>query len=231
MLRSYSPTLAAFAAVLLAGGGLASALGDRLRRWPTWRRDSAVIVGATVLVSVISVGAGAIAIGEWPATKVSSIGRLVLGPLLIAVLDGPLGEEIGWRGLLLPLLLQRCTAIRASLLVGVVWFAWHLPLYAVDGRTLDAAFLLPYLIAVLAYSLIFTWLVRRAGGSIWVAVAAHTAINYSQFALSTLFPSLGATQADRWAFIVAMVVLGSGAAFALRGGTDGALSLPQDNGR
>jgi membrane protease YdiL (CAAX protease family) len=59
-------------------------------------------------------------------------------PLFIMkfVLDAGLGEELGWRGFLLPRLQARYNALVSSLIVGVVWGLWHLPLFMLEGQSL-----------------------------------------------------------------------------------------------
>jgi uncharacterized protein len=89
-----------------------------------------------------------------------------------------LGEEIGWRGFLLPL------AIRAQLpgpfvLVGVIWGVWHLPLvvsgmYA--GSDLPIVSVLSFLAATTLGSVIYGWL-RLASRSLWPAVMIHASHN------------------------------------------------------
>ena len=62
----------------------------------------------------------------------------MLLPLFLAVLfvtDG-VGEEVAWRGLALPLLLVRHNALGASLILGLLWAAWHLPLVWTEGAPL-----------------------------------------------------------------------------------------------
>ena len=52
----------------------------------------------------------------------------------VLVLGGPLGEEPGWRGLLLPTLAERSTFPVAGIVVGIVWAIWHLPLFLIPAR-------------------------------------------------------------------------------------------------
>lgn len=100
-----------------------------------------------------------------------------------------LGEEIGWRGHLLPRL---CTlGVWPALIVGgVIWFAWHLPLGAVGGEP-PAGLNMPLTIAVgLVGSVmaggIFAW-IRARSGSIFPAALCHIAFNNANAACVLVF--------------------------------------------
>ncbi len=94
---------------------------------------------------------------------------------------GPLGEEGGWRGYLLPKLLDRMGELRASVLIGVIWALWHLPVMATfmdwrDGTSL--AFYLPtYIIGLVALSYIFTVVWRLGRGSLVPCIWLHGLVN------------------------------------------------------
>ncbi len=110
-----------------------------------------------------------------------------------ALLGGPLGEEIGWRGFLLPVLLKRNGPLAASLILAVVWGLWHLPI------DLHAGFLVKGPGAVLAriiwtfpMTVLFTWFYLRCKGSMLVAVFLHTSIGMlSDFGFSKYDSALG----------------------------------------
>lgn len=65
-----------------------------------------------------------------PQTRAAtaSVGQIAVTVAVLAIFSGPLGEEPGWRGFALPELMQRHAEVSASLIVGVVWSTWHLPL-------------------------------------------------------------------------------------------------------
>ena len=94
---------------------------------------------------------------------------------------GPLGEEGGWRGYLLPKLLGCMGELRASVLLGVIWALWHLPVMAMfmdwrDGTSL--AFYLPtYIIGLIALSYIFTVVWRLGRGSLVPCIWLHGLVN------------------------------------------------------
>ncbi|MBP2681921.1 MAG: amino terminal protease family protein, partial [Candidatus Krumholzibacteriota bacterium] len=97
--------------------------------------------------------------------------------LHIFLLGGPLGEEIGWRGFLLPVLLEKKGALTASLILAVVWGLWHLPIDLYAGFVVKG----PGAVAVrivwtLPITILFTWIFLKARGSLLVAVFLHASI-------------------------------------------------------
>jgi membrane protease YdiL (CAAX protease family) len=97
--------------------------------------------------------------------------------LIIALLIPALFEEVGWRGLALPRLQPRYGWLLSSLILGIIWAIWHLPIWFIP----DAGFsTLPFPIFMLftvALSLLFTWLYNGTGGSVLLPALAHAAIN------------------------------------------------------
>ena len=89
------------------------------------------------------------------------------------------GEELGWRGYLLPRLMP-LGAVKAALLVGGIWGLWHAPLIVLDsyefGGLYPALGVFFFLLTTIPYSILFTWL-RVKTGSIWPTVLAHAIIN------------------------------------------------------
>lgn len=87
------------------------------------------------------------------------------------------GEEIGWRGFALPRLLGLgLSPWSASLLIGVVWGLWHLPVYLMPGQS-PMPFSL-FIALTAGQSLIYTALYLRSGGSLLPAVLLHTATDF-----------------------------------------------------
>jgi membrane protease YdiL (CAAX protease family) len=82
------------------------------------------------------------------------------------------GEEIGWRGFALPRLLKEVgEPVKASLLLGIVWGLWHLPIYLVPGQS---SFPYPlFLVLTVGLSFIYTALFLETDGSLLPAVLLH----------------------------------------------------------
>jgi membrane protease YdiL (CAAX protease family) len=100
----------------------------------------------------------------------------VLSATAIALFIGPI-EELGWRGVALPLLQRRFAPLWAGLILGVFWAVWHAPSFLLSGTPQSAWDFGPYLIGVLALSVIITPLFNAAGGSILMAMIFHFQMN------------------------------------------------------
>lgn len=119
-----------------------------------------------------------------PAIQTEKLAFLpALMPVFLAMLvAGGLNEEPGWRGLALPLLRARHGSLIASLIVGIFWGIWHVPLYAM-GTPILMASLIGFIILVTLVSILFTALANYTNDSIWIAIVFHAAYN-------TLIPNL-----------------------------------------
>jgi membrane protease YdiL (CAAX protease family) len=100
---------------------------------------------------------------------ISALGLIVF--VLVA------GEEIGWRGFALPALLARFGPWRASVVIGVVWAMWHVPLFLMPGMPQFGSPFLPYVGYVIGLSIILTFLGQHTGGSLIIATLFHGAVN------------------------------------------------------
>lgn len=97
--------------------------------------------------------------------------KLVLFNLIL----GPLGEELGWRGVMQPMLAGQIGWFSASLVVGVVWFMWHLPLWLVESPQSELP--IPLFAAhVMAYAVILGGMTHLSP-SIAPAILFHLAVN------------------------------------------------------
>jgi len=89
-------------------------------------------------------------------------------------------EDLGWRGFLLPLLQDRYSAFVSSLLVGVAWAGWHLPLFLNPTTTHGGWPLsqqLIWIVSILAGSILWTWMYNSTGGSVLAVAVFHAGVN------------------------------------------------------
>jgi membrane protease YdiL (CAAX protease family) len=95
-------------------------------------------------------------------------------------LSRALGEEIGWRGLLVPELLKVVSFRNAALISGVIWAAWHFPLIILadyNAAGMPVAFQLGcFATMVVSSSFLYAWL-RMRSASVWPAAVLHAAHN------------------------------------------------------
>lgn len=102
---------------------------------------------------------------------------LETGPAIVVIMLVSIllafGEEAGWRGYLLPRLQARMDAVPASLLFGVVWFVWHIPLLLqTSGWPIPVRGLW-----TVSGAVIFTWLFNNTGGSVLAVTLFHAGTN------------------------------------------------------
>jgi len=119
--------------------------------------------------------------GSWATAVPLALreGPFVLLPLFLMILaltDG-LGEELAWRGFALPRLLARHNALMASLILGVLWALWHLPLVWTESAPLYQQPVWLLLFDMTAKSILFAWVFLHTRGSVLLAVLFHASTN------------------------------------------------------
>lgn len=103
--------------------------------------------------------------------------------LLSGLYAGPLGEELGWRGFLLPEFQKSYSNLKSAIIIGFIWFIWHIPLWwapfgtLVSGESISLISVITYFIMLICLSIIITWLVIGSRGSVFIAILFHLSIN------------------------------------------------------
>jgi uncharacterized protein len=187
ILRGFGPALAAIvSAIYLAGRSGFQDLISKLFRWKISWKLYALAIGGSFVVTAIAAGVAILAnrLSFAPAAPFTI--KMFAMFFVMAIMDGPLGEEVGWRGFLLPQLLKKFHPVPASIFVGIVWYAWHIPLYAVDGKGTPLLFLLKCVML----SLIFTWFFLKGNGSTLLMIVLHNASNYFIYIRRIVYPQL-----------------------------------------
>lgn len=204
----FSFTLAALIVVAATEGGAGLALLAR-RLLPTRRAARWALLG---LVPLVFYGvATAIAAAGRDSAPVdlseSALGAVLFGAQAGIVfhffLRGALGEEPGLRGFALVRLQDRVGAVRASLVIGVLWALWHLPVLI--GRDPVAVAFFCVLVVLLSFTM--TWLFNGAGGCLIPPMLFHATQN-SEEAFETVFPFLHGTQWETPSALLLLVSCG-----------------------
>jgi membrane protease YdiL (CAAX protease family) len=174
---TWGPAIAALVLARLTGAPTAPRA--LLRGALPWWRDLPLALGILVAGAATSAAALAAAgvAGDDVLAAVRDHGAILAGHLALQLAIIALGEEIGWRGWLLPTLAARTTRLRASLGVGAIWGLWHAPAL-VQGGMASGGMLL---VGALGLSILFTALWALAGRRPFVAVVAHATVNAPLF--------------------------------------------------
>lgn len=169
-----SATAILLVAVLRESSGVRELLG-RLLIWRVGMRWILVVLAGPLLVPC-AFGVSALFGGSFPALETSI--PLVLLTLGLSIFPGSaLGEELGWRGFALPHLQGRHSAVGASLVLGVVWGMWHLPLWLTGSVSHPLGLYPAFVVAVLASSVLYTWIYNNTRGSLLIVVLFHATTN------------------------------------------------------
>jgi membrane protease YdiL (CAAX protease family) len=96
--------------------------------------------------------------------------------ILIFLVGGGLGEEIGWRGYALDRLQEKHPALNAGLLLAAIWIVWHLPLFFYSGTNQSLIPFWLWLIPVVALGVMMTWVYNNTG-TVFSAALFHTVGN------------------------------------------------------
>jgi membrane protease YdiL (CAAX protease family) len=158
------------------------ALFSRLVQWNVAGRWFAFALLFTVALKLSAAVAHRILLGEWPAFAPPPLALTVLimlgGTLFSTMIGSQAGEELGWRGFALPRMAASMGLARAGVLLGLIWAAWHLPIFYLfpQGDTFQQSFPL-YAMQVTAISVAMTWLYAHTRGSLFLAMLMHAAVN------------------------------------------------------
>lgn len=98
--------------------------------------------------------------------------------LLINLFMGPLGEELGWRAFLYPIIKSNYGWMASALVVGTIWTLWHTPLWLLDSPQSKIPFW-AFAINVMLLSILMAMIYNHSQGSILTAVLLHLTFNIS----------------------------------------------------
>ena len=202
---AFSPLVSAIVVVLIAEGlpGLAR-LGRRVIRWRVNWIWYAAAIGLPLLVHAVGTGLN-MAAGA-PAPLLDQFQPwytlfLVFGLGMVNPLEGPLGEEPGWRGFALPRLQSKWSPLASTALLGLLITGWHLPLVFMPQFDLS----LPDIATTVAVTFWYSWLFNRTGGSVLLTLIAHVTEGSVNF--QGLWPAGPDADRTTWTWLITWALL------------------------
>ena len=216
--RAHLNVLCSLLAVLMAAAvvGFFSPRNHRLRNLATgrpyeqakaiWYLLAALALPSLLLqVNNVKIWEVSISFGSWPRSSGPVV--FVLGSYLI--LSGAVGEEVGWRGFALPMLLEKNSPLAASFILGFIWAIWHVPFDLSFGFWLfrGPGAIVTRIIWIMPLTIVFTWFYIKSRGSLLVAIFLHTSVNISA-ALD--FPKAAKPTVFFWVVLVIWAFLAGG---------------------
>lgn len=108
------------------------------------------------------------------------------------LLGGPLNEEFGWRGFVLPRLQRRFNPLISSIILGIIHGLWHLPLFFIPGVGQYKNSFIQFLIICICVSIYYTWMYNRTKGSLITVCLFHAGYNFQSvfFIMTTVHPTI-----------------------------------------
>ena len=180
-LGAFGPMVAAVAITAQEGGRAElRSLLSRVVRWrvaPIWY--GVALLGPLVL----TLGAMALHVvfGGQPPDLLAMIGALptVLALSVYMLIQVGIGEEIGWRGYALPKLQTGYSALVSSVILGMLWALWHLPLFFNPATSYSNTPFWVFLVFLLPFPIVYTWIFNSTGGSVLMVMILHAVTNAS----------------------------------------------------
>ncbi len=178
VLGSWTPNIAAFlviAFVIKQKGGIRKLFN----RWTMWKAPIwwYLVAASPLLISAVAallyhlIDAQSNFSGDRPEYA------MLFAFLILSLITGAMGEELGWRGFALPWVQTKFNALFASLIIGLVWGIWHLPLWFTGMGWEDMSFWL-FTYNCIAMSVIFTWICNSTRGNMVLVTLFHMFYNF-----------------------------------------------------
>lgn len=183
-IQTLGPTIAARIVLTTIGGRVT--YFEMRRRGRLWHVPFRWYLVALVGIPATCLGAVAVLPGGTGALQNASAGSMASSFaifLVIGFFSGPLFEEPGWRGFALPRLERERGPLMGTLILGILWGAWHLPQFlvpewAAQNGGSDLGTIAAFLVLVMTLSPLLTWVYNHTG-SLFLAMVTHASINAS----------------------------------------------------
>jgi uncharacterized protein len=186
------PTLSAFIMTGITEGRIG--IRRLLRRYVLWRVGFRWYLFVLLVIPAIEVLGAIVVPGALASFQSLTLSLVLTYPIAFVstfILGGPLGEEPGWRGFALPRLQPLHGPLIGSVILGMLWALWHLPLFWSGVWTPPT---IPnigmFVLMITALTIIMTWVFNNAKGSLLITMLMHASFNtFANKIVAPLFPA------------------------------------------
>lgn len=197
---AWTPTFSALILIWLTNGrtGVRMFL-KKVLHWRVGLQWYLVVLFGIAAIAYLAIGVGTIFGFAAPEISLPNglprealIGFLPIFFLTNIFVGGPIAEDIGWRGYILPQMRRRMTSLNASLIIGIIWAIWHLP-YFIFPAWRSMVGNIPFIwfaLLTTSWSVLFAWVYVNTD-SILMPILFHAAINTTLGTLGVLGQSNG----------------------------------------
>ncbi|MFH8533805.1 CPBP family intramembrane glutamic endopeptidase [Streptomyces tendae] len=210
-------------AVTQGRAGLRAWRGRMTKLRVSWRWFLVVAVSVPAALTITST----VLTGQTPVLPSAAVLAAYVPGLIAQMVTTGLAEEPGWREFAMPHMQRRFGPLTATLVVGVLWGIWHLPLFLTEwggGPDVDAARPVAFMGTTIAFSFVMTWVFNRSRESMPLVMLLHTSVNnFFSVAWADIFPSAG-IETTVHAFLLASAL----AAAVILAATRGRLGLNRE---
>jgi uncharacterized protein len=186
------PTLSAFIMTGITEGRIG--IRRLLRRYVLWRVAFRWYLFILLVIPAIEVLGAIVVPGALASFQPLTLSVVLTYPVAFVftfILGGPLGEEPGWRGFALPRLLPLHGPLVGSVILGILWALWHLPLFWSGVWTPPTIpNIVMFILMITALTIIMTWVFNNAKGSLLITMLMHASFNtFANKIVAPLFPA------------------------------------------
>lgn len=113
-------------------------------------------------------------------------------------------EEVGWMGYAFDPMQDRWNALKAGLILGIIWAIWHIPLYILSGQ--GPVRITVQLISLIGIRTLIVWIYNNTGKSVFATILIHAVYNVCTLAVASFYISLGHLITCIFIIITAVIV-------------------------
>lgn len=161
---------------------------------------------ATAILVFTSIGISfALSITNFDFLELDKI-YLVIPIFFYVLFFSVLGEELGWRGFVLPLLQKNIGSFLASIIIGAIWGVWHLPLFFIPGNFHQHIPFWIFILQDIALSIVLTWIYNNTKKSLILVHIFHTSSNITLGLLPILPMNTGGNIIPLYIAVILLVI-------------------------